>query len=178
MAAWFTVYSPQSLRHVTPPALATHLRGPKLDWYTLAETFGIEDEAVVEKAVEALRVEPATGRLGEWLEVRYRSTRYRPLIVYLWDNADRVQEELAEAREEYLSGRRGRVVTRINGFLPTVVEVAAVELGLGQLENMGLVIAGQIAEYLAGLGSGLIRDTDDEWWEVRRGVPRLLLGRS
>jgi hypothetical protein len=59
-----------------------------------------------------------------------------------------------------------------------VVEVAAVELGLGQLEDMGLVIAGQLAEYLAGVGAGLIRDTGDEWWAVRRGVPKLLLGRS
>ena len=42
---------------------------------------------------------------------------------------------------------------------------------------MGLVIAGQVAEYLADAGSGVIRDTDDQWWAVRRGVPKLLLGR-
>jgi hypothetical protein len=41
---------------------------------------------------------------------------------------------------------------------------------------MGLVIAGQVAEYLAGAGAGVIRDTADEWWAVRRGVPQLLLG--
>jgi len=43
---------------------------------------------------------------------------------------------------------------------------------------MGLVVAGQIAEYLADVGAGLIRDTGDEWWVLRQGVPKRLLGRA
>ena len=56
MSAWFTVYSPQSLKHIRPADVAAFLHGPKVDWYILAETFGIEDEAVVERAADALRV--------------------------------------------------------------------------------------------------------------------------
>ena len=51
MSAWFTVYSPQSLQHVKPADVAAFLHGPKVDWYILAETFGIEDEAAVDRAV-------------------------------------------------------------------------------------------------------------------------------
>jgi hypothetical protein len=141
------------------------------------ETFGIEDEAVVDRAVSALRVEPATGRLGEWFEVRYRPAKGRPLVVYRWDDPERVQVELADARDEYLAGRSGRGVAAVRKSLSGVVEVAAVELGLVHLEDMGLVIAGQVAEYLADVGGGVIRDTDDAWWAVRRGVPKQLLGR-
>ena len=90
--------------------------------------------------------------------------------------AARVQQELTEAREGSLAGRQSRGAAQIRAALPAVVEVAAVELGLGQLEDMGLVIVGQVAEFLAGGGAGLIRDTGDEWWAVRRGVPQLLLG--
>jgi hypothetical protein len=176
MAAWFTVYSPPSLRRVTPATLAAHVRGPQLDWYILAESFGIEDEAAVERAADALRVVPAAGKLGEWLEVRYRPAKYRPLIVYRWTDPARVREELSEAATEYLDGRRGRGATQVRAALAGVTEVAAVELGGGQTEDMGLVIAGQIAEYLAGISGGLIRDTGDEWWGVRRGVPGLILG--
>ena len=49
---------------------------------------------------------------------------------------------------------------------------------MSQLEGIGLVIAGQVAEYLAGVGAGVIQDPDGEWWAVRRGVPELLLGRD
>jgi hypothetical protein len=178
MAAWFTVYSPKSLQHVTPPDLAEYLQGPKVDWFILAETFGIDDEEVVERAVTGLKVVPAPGALGEWFEVRYRPAKARPLVVYLWSDPARVQEELAEATENYLNGRRGRGVNQVRTALGEVTEVAAIELGSGHLGDMGLVIAGQVAEYLAGAGGGVIRDTGDEWWAVRRGVPKCLLGSS
>ena len=112
------------------------------------------------------------------VEVRYRPAKYRPLAVYLWADPGRVRQELTESQEEYLAGRKGRGVAQVRAALTAVVEVAAVELGLGQLEDIGLVIAGQVAEYVAGVGAGLIRDTGEEWWAVRRGVPKLLLGRS
>lgn len=176
MATWFTVYSPKPLRHITPADVASFLTGPMLDWHTLAEGFGIDDEAVIDRAVEALSIGPAAGELGEWFEVRYRPVRYRPLVAYLWDDAARVREELTEAAG-YLDGRRGRGVGRARAVLGRVTQVAAIELGIGQLADMGLVIAGQVAEYLAGVGGGVIRDTGDEWWAVRRGVPKLLVGR-
>jgi hypothetical protein len=34
--------------------------------------------------------------------------------------------------------------------------------------DMGPVVGGQVAEYLAEVGAGLIRDTADEWWTIRR----------
>jgi hypothetical protein len=178
VAAWFTVYSPRTLSHVTPADVAAFLTGPRVDWYTLAEGFGIEDEAAVERAASALRVEPTAGSLGEWFAVRYRPAKSRPLVAYLWSEPARVREELAEAAENYLDGRRGRGVSQVRAALASVVEVVAIELGGSQLEDMGLVIAGQVAEYLAAVGGGVIRDTGDEWWAVRRGVPKLLLGRE
>jgi len=176
MAAWFTVCCTRSVRHVTAADLTAALGA--VDFYTVAEGLGIEGEATVARAVGALRVQPAAGDLGEWFEVRYRPAKCRPLVVYLWADPGRVRQELTESQEEHLAGRKGRGVAQVRAALTAVVEVAALELGLGQLEDMGLVIAGQVAEYLAGVGAGLIRDTGDEWWAVRRGVPKLLLGRS
>jgi hypothetical protein len=173
MAAWFTVHCTLSVKGVTAADLTTALAA--VDFYTVAQEFGIEDEAVIRPAVSALRVQVVAGELGEWFELRYRPRRYRPLVVYLWTDATRVQRELTEVWDEYLMGRRGRGVTQVRATLPNVAEVVAVELGLGHLEDMGLVIAGQVAEYLAECGKGLIRDTDDEWWIIRQGVPKLLV---
>jgi hypothetical protein len=178
MSAWFTVYNPRHLHHVTPADIAAYLTGATVDWYALAEAFGIEDEAAVDKAVAGLRVGPAHGKLGEWVEVRYRPAKGRPLDVYRWADPERVRTEVTEAQDEHLAGRSGRGSSAVRKALAGVVEVAAVELGLAHLEDMGLVIAGQVAEYLAGVGGGVLRDTDDQWWAVRRGVPKLLLGRA
>lgn len=175
MAAWFTVYCTRSVRSITATDITVALGA--VDFYTTAEGFGIEEEASIKGALSALRVRPAAGELGEWFEVRYRPAKFRPLVVHLWSDADRVQRELTETQEEYLAGLPGWGVTQVRAALSGVVEVAAVELGIGQLEDMGLVIAGQVAEYLAGVGAGLIRDTSDEWWAVRHGVPKMLVGR-
>lgn len=51
------------------------------------------------------------------------------------------------------------------------------ELGVAHLEGMGPAVAGQMAEYPAGVGGRVIRDTDEQWSAVRRGVPELLPGR-
>ncbi len=179
MATWFTIYSKRPVRGVTLEKLQAHLRGPKLDWYSLAESFGIEDEAEVERAVDALQVTSAVGVSGEWYQVRYKPSRFRPLLVYLWSDPARLKQELAETQENFLVGRKGRGVSQVREALANVVEVAAVELGLSQMEDMGLVLAGQVAEYLAGVGEGVIRDTGDEWWAVKQGcaqvTPRKLL---
>lgn len=108
MAAWFTVYCPRPVEAVTAGDLAAALGPGAVDFYALAEGFGIEDDATVRRAVVALAVGPAAGDLGEWLQVHYRPVRYRPLVVYRWDDGDRVREGLDEAEAEYLTGRRGR----------------------------------------------------------------------
>jgi hypothetical protein len=176
MASWFTVYCTRSVSHVTAEDITAALDA--VDFYTVSEGFGIEDEAVVEQALSLLRVEPVADSPEIRFRIRYRPSQFRPLFVHLWTDVERVRQELTEVEAEYLSGRSGRGVNQVRKELSAVVEVVAVELGMGQLEDMGLVIAGQIAEYFAGLGTGPIRDTGDEWWAVKRGVPRLLLGRA
>jgi hypothetical protein len=177
MSSWFTVYSPRPLLHLTTANVTAHLTGPSVDWHTLAETFGIEDEAAVDKAVSRLRVNPAAGQLGEWFDVHYRPAKGRPLNVYRWTAPERVQQELAEARDERLTSRPGRGASAVRKALGRVVEVVAVELGPVHLEDMGLVVAGQVAEYLADVSGGVMCDTDDQWWTVRKGVPKLVVGR-
>ena len=143
MAAWFTIYCTRSVSHVTATELTSALNA--MDFYTLAEGFDIDDEDVVDKALSHLQVKPS-GERESWFEVRYRAPNLRPLCVHLWTSPDRVREELTEAREEYLAGRKDRGASQVNSLLSKVIEVAAVELGIAQLEDMGLVIAGQVAE--------------------------------
>jgi uncharacterized protein YbaR (Trm112 family) len=176
MASWFTVYCTRSVSHVTAEAITAALQA--VDFYTVAEGFGIEDEAVVKQAMSQLRVEPLTDHAERPFAVRYRAPELRPLFLHLWIDPERVKQELAEVEQHYLVGKSGRGVSQVRAALSSVIEVAAVELGLRQLEDMGLVIGGQVAEYLAAVAGGLIRDTANEWWRIRRGVPQLLVARA
>ena len=174
MASWFTVYCTRTVSHVTAADLLTALTA--VDFATVAEGFGIECEAEVEQAVSRLRVEASEGEAGIRFRVYHRPPRYRPLIVHHWTEAGRIRQEREEPEENYLAGRSGRGVSLVRRTLSRTLEVAAVELSLARRADMGLVIAGQLAEYLAGVGKGPIRDPGDEWWLVRGGVPRLLVG--
>lgn len=175
MSAWFTIYSRQRIK-CSAKDIARAL--DQVDFYAVAEGFGIDDDAVVERALSALRLETVSGKLGERFNIRYKKGKLRPLTVYRWRTAKRVREELTETEDNYLACRKGRGVDQVRKALDGVVEVWAVELGLIQLEDMGLVIAGQVAEHLADISGGIIRDTNDEWWTVRKGVPKLVLGNN
>ena len=106
MAAWFTVYCSRTVDHLTAADLMKALDG--VDFPTVAEGFGIEDERTVERAVRYLRVVPAESDPSVWLRVRYRRADYRPLLVHLWSSPSRVREEAGVARE-HLAGRREKV---------------------------------------------------------------------
>jgi hypothetical protein len=52
----------------------------------------------------------------------------------------------------------------------------AVELGWTQIEDMGVVLASLLAEFMAGVADGLLVDPMDAWWAVEGGVPVQLAG--
>ena len=70
-----------------------------------------------------------------------------------------------------LEKARGQGVDRIRNHLARMAAVVAVELGWSQLEDMGVVFAGMVSEYLAIAGDGLIRDPHDVWWAMEDNVP-------
>jgi hypothetical protein len=173
MAAWLTVYCTRSVSHVGAGDLLKSL--DVIDFYTVAEGFGIEDEAAVEQALAQLRVEPVSEPEGARFCLRYRPTTFRPVLVHLWAEPGKVQEACDETLEQ-IHGRKGRGISRVRSHLARIVEVVAVELSWGQTEDMGVVLGGQVAEFFAPAGGGLIRDQNDDWWAVRDGVPVVLVG--
>jgi hypothetical protein len=172
MAEYLTVYCTRSVAAITPDDFLERIG--RFDFYTLAEGFGIDDEAVVDQALRALKVEPASSD-GEWFEVHYATEGLRPILVHRWTDPERVQTEREEAKE-FVEDAKGAGVKTVLSHLGKVTEVVAFEMKWSALENMGVVIAGNLAEYLAEVGDGLIRDQNDDWWGVKKRVPYLLVG--
>ncbi|HVL12226.1 MAG TPA: hypothetical protein VM529_06660 [Gemmata sp.] len=175
MAAWLTVYCSTTVAHITPSDLLSLLRGLDDPW-TLAEGFGIEDEAEVDRALVRLQIEPVPEPEGVKYVLRYRTRKLRPVYFHLWAKPGRVQAEREEALEQF-EGARERNAGRVRKHMEKVIEVVALELGWNQLEDMGVVLAGQIAEFVATEGDGLIRDQNDDWWAMKNRVPVLLVGK-
>jgi hypothetical protein len=142
------------------------------DLYTVAEGFGIEDESVVDAARDTLEIDGADGSF----ELRYGDGSRRPIQLEVLTDPARIRaiadEAIGELDPEYPDGAK-----QVSAHLPNVTEIAVFELGFSQLEDMGVVIAGQLAEWLARKGSGLIRDQHDDWWRLDdAGIPQVLIG--
>lgn len=173
MAAWFTVYCTRSVAAVTADDILASIN--TADVWTVAEGFGIEDDDAVEAACNALQIEPISDQPGLRFRLSYRPPEFRPIIVHGWDDADQVQEELEEA-DELLEDAKGAGLGRIRSHLSRVSEIVAVELGWSQMEDMGVVLASLIAEFLAGVADGLVVDPMDTWWAVEGDAPVQLAG--
>jgi hypothetical protein len=168
MAWWLTVYCRTSVAELTTTQLHDGLcdrdeQAPAgVDYVTLAEEHEIS-EADVDEALEHLAVE-LVGPKPLDVEIRYREDpEARPIVVHLWSDPSRVAEEIEEARE-------GREPPEgAHAYLSACREVVGIELGFGQLRDMGLVLATELARYLAQKGDGVIVDDEDEWYALDDG---------
>jgi hypothetical protein len=169
MAWWITVYCRAPVSALTPAQLLAGIRDQDrsapagVDYRTLAEHYDIDDAAMIDAALDVLRVRPA-GSSGLDCEVCHRPEEdARPIVVHCWSDPERVAEEVTEAE----AGRSPP--TEALARLRTSKEIVAIELGFSQLEDMGIVLAYEIARWLAQKGNGLVVDDDDCWLAVEGG---------
>jgi hypothetical protein len=164
MAAWFRIYCTRPLDHVTPDGVQTAIGAAERH---MLEALRLEDDDAVPAAPTRLRIERDDGTGGVWCRIHDPGSWPRPLEVHVW----MAEAEIDEMREEELERleETGGGTGRIRSHLGRTVAVAAVQLGWSQMEDMGAVLARAIAEHLAVLADGLIRDPRDEWWAIEKG---------
>jgi hypothetical protein len=172
MAAYFTVYCRRSVAHLRAADLLAALNDLD-DIHTLAEGYGVEDDDEIDRAREHLRVEPTDQPPGVKFLLRYRPGDGRPVFIHHTTDPEQVRQETQEAREALpRPAKQGPKGAHVD--LGRVVEIVALEMGWQMLDDMGLVLAAQVAQHVAAVGDGLIEDQDGAWWTVRGGVPVLL----
>ena len=171
MAAWFTVYCIQPVAGLTAADLRAGIEHD--DYHILAESFGIDDDDAVSRAVRALRVVPAARPAGVRFRLKFGTTR--PLLIHVWDTPERIATEREESLEQF-NGSTGRAPVRIRKHLEATTEIVAVELSWWRMEDMGVVFGCLVAEYIAATFDGLIRDPHDAWWAMKKGRAVRLAG--
>ena len=161
MSAWISVYCTHSLAQVTPAALDAALA--QADFWTLAEIYAI-DEAQVIPALACLRIESENPTEFQHYNVIYREPKYRPVCITRCAGAA-VVAQLAELHATLMAQGMGANAEIIR-HLEQVIEIVNIELGYTQLADMGLLIAYEIARFLAMLGNGLVQDAAGSWWRI------------
>lgn len=160
MAYWVTIFCKKSLPQIDTTELLSKIT--TADFTTLAE--GNEmDEDLVDKQIETLRFEPSFSPDFFMSDIHYgEEDSRRPLILHHWSEPEDIAEVLEE-KEEWLDKQTPETATAIKEHFQEVVEIIAIELGFGQLEDAGILIADEIARYLAVVGDGIIEDGDNYW---------------
>lgn len=171
MAARLTVFC-----EVEPPPLEPQDLRRMLDevddMYAFAEAFGVEDEAAVDAALDAVSIEGG----GDSFVVQYRAEELRPIEVEVVRGEEEVSVATAEAHQSVdTSHEEGS--SKVFGHLRRTVAIVDFALGFLQLEDMGIVLADALAERLARDCGGIIRDQNDDWWRMDEdGQPVLMVG--
>ncbi|MBM4782968.1 MAG: hypothetical protein GQE15_35260 [Archangiaceae bacterium] len=160
MAWWLTVYCRRPVSRLTAKQLQAGITGEDatalagVDYFTLAEDYDVADE-LVSPAMKALKV-------SKELQVSFGDSR--PIVVHVWSSPERVAEELSEVQEVRTPPKS------LRSALKDTKEIVGIELGFSHLENMGVVIAYELARYLAQKGDGVIVDDDDRWQRIDDGA--------
>jgi hypothetical protein len=167
VAWWITIYCTKSVSTITGAQLLDGIQDRDqaapagVEYHTLAVDDDVDDSQV-SPALASLRVEPQ-GKLPIEQAVHY-SDDGRMVLMQCWNQAARVAEELEECRDVR------DPPPAAEDTLARCTEIVALELGASQFGTMGVVIAYEIARYLAQKGSGIFVDDEDEWFAVRDGA--------
>ncbi len=158
MPAWVTVYCSEPVDSIDPDQLLAGLS--QADYWTLAEVYEVNEE-LVDPALARLQIIPS----GENLQLHYRPEGERQLEIHRWTNGARIAEEIREVLE-WIGEDRSERASAIQAFLPKVQGIVAVEMGFGQLEDLGIALAYEIARWFAHNCRGLIMDHNDKWFRT------------
>ena len=126
---------------------------------TLCDQYGL-DPALIQPTLENLSVELAVGQRQPLFVLRYQPKNQPPIVVTEWDVAAEAGSQLhADVTEAFL-------LSFGYEHLEEIRFVYSVELVESQLRDMGLLLAYELARWIAERGSGLVLGLDRTWYHL------------
>jgi len=157
MPYWILIFNQHNLPEINPDALLWDLKA--VHFSTLCRQYGL-DPALIVSAEAHLAVEHAeTGRVPYFI-VRYLPKHQPPLVVRRWDAADFWQESgLAKKVGAFLPSALREQLTHARAVYGVAVENA-------HLSDLGLLLAYELARWLAHRGTGIVYGLDGAWYRL------------
>jgi hypothetical protein len=153
------VINHQTLGKINPEKLVLEMKA--VNFSTLCDQYGL-DPGLIPQMKSNLSVITAKGDASPYFVLKYNQKEGLPIIVYRWD-----------PRSE-----TGKFITRelLTGSLPEGVGehlknascIVGIELYQSQMKDMGLILAYEIARWVASRGQGMVLGLDGVWYQLNR----------
>jgi hypothetical protein len=151
------IYNQRPLGQFSPTTLLADLKA--VHYSTLCRQYGL-DVALISPAMDHLAVDGSDEEHVPYFIVRYQSENHMPLVISKVGLADGwLGQVLTEGGQDALS-------VPVHDYLMRTQEAYSVALRYEQLYDLGLLLAYEIARWVAYRGSGLVFGLDGVWYRL------------
>ena len=157
MTCRIVVLNQKSLGNIDGDAILAAIS--RSNFRTLCEQYGISPDLILPGRV-SLEVVAVSRDIASFFLLYYHPDRRTPLIVNEWYFIDTV----AKSNLEVLLGEISSKVVREQ--LLSSSYLVSIDLSPGQLNDLGGLLAYELARWAAEIGNGLVRGLDGVWYRL------------
>lgn len=157
MSYWIMVFNQRLMDEVDEKKLVTAIAESNI--HTLCAQYAL-DPALIESALMNLSVICAGGQMSPFFVLRYQPEGKPPLVVNRWAVDSAAGCKMLKNAKAELQNDLGEEL------LDQTHQIIGIELGAGQLRDMGLLLAYELARWAAFEGGGIVRGIDGEWYRL------------
>ena len=128
---------------------------------TLCEQYGL-DPALSAPAMSYLEVLKTSDGIASFFLLKYLAEGHRPIVIYQWDC------QAKEGARILSHARQGCESDRVRQCLDVTKTIFLISLSKSQLEDIGLLLAYEVARWLAEQGRGILRDVHGDWYRLNQ----------
>ena len=151
------VCNQQSLGNIDGDALVAAIT--RSNFHTLCDQYGLSPD-LIEPGKVALGVLAVRRSVAPFFVLRYHPSHCRPIIVNEWHISDPAGGKWLES---LLQNAPSHEVIK---HLQRACFIVTITLGPTQIEDLGRLLAYELARWSAELGCGLVRGLDGKWYRL------------
>ena len=159
VAYWIFIFNQREIATIDEAALIQAVTAS--NYATLSAQYGL-DPHLIAPALAHLKVVTSERAACPFFLLRYLPEPQQPLAFYQWDGHSEIGSSLLK---EALDGCESEEIRR---RLAQTRQINAIELSALQLQDMGLLLAYELARWSADQGEGVLRGIDGNWYRLNR----------
>lgn len=157
---WVPVFLQEGMKPFPGEALLAALRA--VHFTSLCSQYGLDQELIAPALSHLALMSTPQQEVAPFVILRYQPEDGTPLVIYHWDAAEETGKSwLANARQA--AGYQA-----VKHCLAHTRAILAVSLAPTQFEDLGLLLAYEVARWAAARGGGLVYGLDGCWYRLNR----------